>query len=293
MYAGEAKEGSMKIRRFEENPIIRPNMDSRMGDNINGPSLIRAPEWMEKPLGRYYLYFAHHKGEYIRLAYADRLAGPWKTYEPGTLQLKDSFCSHHIASPDVHVDDERHEIRMYYHGITDGGQKTKVALSKDGIHFTARPEVLGEFYFRVFRWKGEYYAISKPAIAYRSKDGLTDFRRGPTLFTDNIRHTALRVDGDVLSVFYTNIGDCPERILLSKVRLGSDWMTWKESASSVVIEPETDYEGADLCLEPSESGWAPNRVRQLRDPAIFRENGKTYLLYSVAGEHGIAIAELT
>jgi hypothetical protein len=33
-------------------------------------------------------------------------------------------------------------------------------------------------------------------------------------------------------------------------------------------------------------------VRQLRDPAIFPENGKTYLLYSIAGENGIAIAEL-
>jgi hypothetical protein len=32
---------------------------------------------------------------------------------------------------------------------------------------------------------------------------------------------------------------------------------------------------------------------QLRDPAIFRESGRTYLLYSVAGERGIAIAEMT
>jgi hypothetical protein len=33
------------------------------------------------------------------------------------------------------------------------------------------------------------------------------------------------------------------------------------------------------------------RVRQLRDPAIHQEGGKTYLLYCVAGESGIAIAE--
>jgi len=30
----------------------------------------------------------------------------------------------------------------------------------------------------------------------------------------------------------------------------------------------------------------------LRDPAIFEEYGRIYLLYSVAGESGIAIAEL-
>jgi len=34
------------------------------------------------------------------------------------------------------------------------------------------------------------------------------------------------------------------------------------------------------------------RARQLRDPCIFREDGLTYLLYAVAGEHGIAIARL-
>src|SRR4051812_7574045 len=78
---------AMQVRRFPENPIIRPNMDARMGDNINGPSLIRIPDWIEQPLGRYYLYFAHHDGRYIRLAYADDLHGPWQTHEPGVLPL--------------------------------------------------------------------------------------------------------------------------------------------------------------------------------------------------------------
>jgi hypothetical protein len=40
-------------------------------------------------------------------------------------------------------------------------------------------------------------------------------------------------------------------------------------------------------------GGEDEPVRQLRDPAIFTEDGRTYLLYSVAGESGIAIAELT
>ena len=43
------------------------------------------------------------------------------------------------------------------------------------------------------------------------------------------------------------------------------------------------------------AGGAPSimHVNQLRDPAIFEEDGRIYLLYSVAGESGIAIAELT
>ena len=57
----------MRIERLSTNPIIRPHMDAMMGDNINGPSLIRVPDWIDNPLGRYYLYFANHKGRYIRL----------------------------------------------------------------------------------------------------------------------------------------------------------------------------------------------------------------------------------
>ena len=33
-------------------------------------------------------------------------------------------------------------------------------------------------------------------------------------------------------------------------------------------------------------------MQQLRDPCIFEENGHTYLFYTVAGEMGIAMAEL-
>ncbi len=60
----------------------------------------------------------------------------------------------------------------------------------------------------------------------------------------------------------------------------------------LVLEPELAYEGADLPLEPCTGGLVKGRVRQLRDPAIYRAAANTYLLYSVAGERGIAIAEL-
>ncbi len=52
--------------------------------------MIRAPDWIEGRLGNYYLYFADHKGRYIRLAYADKLLGPWRIHPPGSLQLEQS-----------------------------------------------------------------------------------------------------------------------------------------------------------------------------------------------------------
>ena len=73
---GEPPSVRISVRRLDNNPIIRPGMDDRMGANIQGPSMIRVPDWLPDPLGRYYLYFADHKGSYIRLASADHIEGP-------------------------------------------------------------------------------------------------------------------------------------------------------------------------------------------------------------------------
>jgi hypothetical protein len=288
----------MHVMRLSNSPIIRPHMDDRMGDNINGPSLIRAPDWVENPLGQYYLYFAHHDGRYIRLAYSNDLLGPWMTYRDGVLPLRDAIFTGHVASPDVHVDQTQHQLRLYYHGSDTpsgggGEQTTRVAVSLDGLHFTALPEKLGRPYFRVFQWQGYHYALAMPGVFYRSRGGLSKFEEGPTLFSRHMRHTALKLDGHCLSVFYTNAGDCPERILWSSIDLRPDWWSWTAAEPVVVLEPELPYEGGDLLRVPSVRGLSMEPVCQLRDPAIFREGDRTYLLYTVAGERGIAMAELT
>ena len=77
--------GFCQKARFVENPLVSVTTTRSLGDNVNGPSVIRVPLWLPHPLGRYYMYFAHHKGAYIRLAYANSLTGPWKVYEPGVL----------------------------------------------------------------------------------------------------------------------------------------------------------------------------------------------------------------
>ena len=100
---------------------------------------------------------------------------------------------------------------MYYHGPVERlGQQSKVALSDNGLVVTASPENLGNSYFRVFTWKGATYALGMPGVFYRSWDGLTDIQEGPSLFTEHMRHTAVMLVGDRLSVFYSNACDCPE-----------------------------------------------------------------------------------
>lgn len=291
-----------KVERLGNNPIIRPNMDDRMGDNINGPSLIQVPDWVRDRLGKYYLYFGHHDGRYIRLAYADDLEGPWRIHSEGVLSLEDSHFEGHIASPDVHVDHKSARIRMYFHGsntVTGGGtgkggaQFTRVSISRDGLNFNAYSELLANPYLRAFQWNGNHYAIAMPGVFYRSENGMSNFEDGPTLFTENMRHSAVIVDENVLQIFFTMVGDSPERIKLSTVDLSDDWMNWTASDPIDLLSPELLWEGSEMPQEPSKRGLIDGQVNQLRDPAIYQEDGRKYLLYSIAGESGIAIAELT
>lgn len=300
----------MRAERFAVNPIIRPDLHPLIGNNINGPSLIRVPSWIRNPLGRYYLYFAHHSGDSIRLACADRLEGPWTLHEPGALRLDASLFTGHIASPDVHVDDAARAIRMYYHGcLTEeeqrrlsgaaeippcwGNQWTRVAIARDGLHFTPRPELLGGSYFRAWAMDGFTYALVMPGIFVRSRDGLGGFEVGPTRFTPHMRHSAVWLRNRTLHVVYSNAFDEPEHLLHATVDVTGDWWDWTVSPPVSILRPERDYEGAGEPLTPSRRGIARGPVHQLRDPAIHEEDGRVYLLYTVAGEQGIAIALLS
>jgi hypothetical protein len=290
------------VERFGENPLITPASDERIGSNINGPSIIRVPHWIEDPLGEYYMYFAHHGGEYIRLAYADDLRGPWEVHPPGSLQLEDTQFDQHIASPDVHVDDEAERIRLYFHGCCgpfqhpDGefGQVTDVATSTDGIEFTVRGESIGAFYFRVWEYADRYYAVANDGHLYSSADPLSTFERHHQLFSDN-RHFAVRlIDDELLQLFMTRIGDRPERIQVAVMDLSPPVEEWQANPHppKTVLWPKRDYEGGNLPIETSEPGAAHDRTRALRDPAIFEEDGRAYVFYAIAGEHGIAGADL-
>lgn len=318
----------MRAHRLLDRPIISPELDPSIGVNIQGPSAIRIPEWVTDRLGNYYLYFADHKGSYIRLAYADQVTGPWHIHVAGSLRLEQSCflteppvasaedlaeherrlersgtrISHdllseittpHIASPDVHVDEAGRRIVMYFHGLDAVGvQVTRAATSSNGIDFVARPEVLGRSYMRVFRHGGVTYALAMPGQLYRSRDGMRDFTPGPILFNPNMRHAAVLKTGDELSVFWTQVGQAPERILLSRIDVSGDWLHWKDEAGREILRPQRSWEGADAPLVPSIRSTAYGQVNQLRDPAILEDKGRIYLFYAVAGESGIAVAEL-
>ena len=317
--------------RLPQNPLITQQLSPTLGDNINGPSLVRVPPWVRHPLGRYYLYFAHHKGTFIRMAYADRLTGPWKIYERGVLDVKSTAFDRpqpdppgnlyytHVASPEVVVDDANQRIVMLVHGwFTDGkrwpdlpkeaarwakensyGQYTQTVVSADGLNFALRPGItLRTSYARLFRWRDSWYTMGRLGVLGRSNDLLSRFETGPNPFdggawAGRVRHVALLARGDTLYVFFSAIGDAPERILLSTIALASDWSAWHASSPVEVLRPMAAYECTGIPITPSKAGEADGPEHALRDPAVIEENGRIMLFYSYCGEQGIAAADVT
>lgn len=326
----------LRVERFRTNPLVMVDSSPTLGKNVNGPTVIRVPDWVEKPLGRYYMYFANHRGDYIRLAYADAVTGPWKIYEPGVLHARDTASyrpqpdpnpevmlrggySTHLASPEILIDNTRRRIIMWSHGwFTNGerwpatslaearawatqkgyGQYSQVAESGDGLRFTSRPAVTKESYLRVFPHGGYFYSVSRLGQLSRAKDPLEVFELGGnpfvgTPFASRVRHVALVPRGTTLQVLFTAIGDAPERIYLTTIDLTKDWSEWRVTAPVEVMRPDMDYECASAPTVPSEVGDVDGRVRQIRDPHVFQDAGRTYLFYAVCGEQGVAGAEIT
>ncbi|WP_419997983.1 twin-arginine translocation signal domain-containing protein [Streptomyces boninensis] len=107
------------------------------------PSIRGVYDKLANPLGRYYLYYGPHDAPGgICLAYGDSLEGPFTEY-PHNPIVKNKWAPHydvsHVASPHVMWHEGKKELWMYFHGENT---TTRLARSKDGIHFTYDKTVL-------------------------------------------------------------------------------------------------------------------------------------------------------
>lgn len=247
-------------------------------DNVNGVSVV-------KNEGGYRVYFANHRGKYIRLMCGARLDKlRWAKLGLGVLHLDDTPCKTHIASPDVHLDQDG-QWEMFYHGDTDDGQHTFYATSPDGFNFESLDEPIAHFYFRRF---GKYAVAKKNnkcGVIYENVEGIwvEKFELIP-----NMRHAYPQVDGNILSLFYTRVGDSPEHIRICVINLGN----WEVINDYELIRAQEDWEGAVYDSRPSSFGAVQDRCNELRDPFVLTDGDKKYLFYIYAGETGIAYTEL-
>jgi len=268
------------------------NQSMANATNINGPSLIKVPDFVKDKLGNYYLYFADHTGQHIKMAYSDHIEGPYTLVKGGTLQLKETPCNKHIASPDVHI--KKDKIVMYYHGDIDAGQFTFESESLDGINFTSYDTVLTPFYHREFEYLGSTYALCKNKninsqlfhkFFTNNEKTKTKYKALYDLMPGS-RHTAVHVENNILYIVYSLVGEAPERLYICKI------VDWEIVSNYELARPELAWEGADQPFKASQYGMSLEFSNQLRDPYIYSENNQLYLLYSYGGESGISFGKL-
>jgi hypothetical protein len=263
------------------------------GNNINGPTLVKVPNFCLNKLGNYYLYFAHHRGKYIRMAYSDNICGPYTIYENGVLSLKNTPGNDHIASPEIIIKDNK--FILYYHTIYNIGynsQSTFVAESYDGLLFVSTNRNISHPYFRYFEYQSNSYGI---AMKGHSCQHIYNFINNK--FIDNCdilqktRHCHVKLINNKLFIFYSVVGDCPEHICFSEL-CKNDNGTFYTLEQKSLVYPELEYEHNNLPPIKSKYGASFEKINQLRDPYVYVEEDNVYILYSICGEQGIAIAKL-
>jgi hypothetical protein len=128
-----------------------------------------------------------------------------------------------------------------------------------------------------------FYAIGKTqensigsTILCRSQSLEGPFERGP-LLARGMRHGDMHfVGGNKMLIFYTLIGDAPERILLAtlEMRNKTDWESWKLLPGPTILTPTLEFEhGNANNTVPSEPGSAGcSSHAQFRDPSFLRDD---------------------
>lgn len=298
-----------KINIIIDKQIFQECNLSDDGDNINGPSIIKVPDFIKNPLGKYYCYFADHGGKYIRMAYSNQITGPYKLYKNGVLHLDNIPGFNHLASPDVHIEEKK--LCMYYHCPYKNGktsQSTFCSYSNDGLTFISDNINIIHPYFRKFNYKNNLYGLAMKTvdcntISYQMKEegclSVTVIMKQINNTWKEVceilpwsRHTCILTINNKNYIFFSSVNDIPEHIKMGELLIDEKNNTYNIINIKSIIKPELFYENHNEPLNKSKYGSSSDFVRQLRDPYVIKDNEEFYILYTVCGEKGIAIGKL-
>lgn len=204
-------------QRLAHRPIITVDNSPRLQQlaeaegyiNINGPSMILVPDWVENPLGKYYLYFSHHKGDFIRMAYGDMPEGPWTVYEAGVLSLEGSgFPVNSVPqlTPEAGFAELWQNFSIYivrdvvlaiYKALMTDQQTRQergIALSQDKTPHIASPELVVDHDNQriLMFYHGQRDTLSQITGIASSGDGISFTNTGKTVAGVYMRHFEYR-----------------------------------------------------------------------------------------------------
>ncbi|KAG4272706.1 hypothetical protein FPRO04_10448 [Fusarium proliferatum] len=262
------------------------------------PSIFHAGEYLDDPLGEWYLYYAPHENPGgISLVYSDSLEGPWKEY-PNNPVIANKWDSHysvpHVSSPDASWNSDAGRMFLYFHG---DNTQTRWAESSNGVDFryggvAVNNQMSGSnttesSYARVF-------AHPNPASKYNyamfymanEKDNRRKIR-----LAESVDGRKWTVDSD-----YVVQPGGPEGTDVS----GANYWTWNGQAyvvyhgsSGKIYARTIDQTLRDVGAEPIllyQSRGKGEDVGRVAAPDIASYGGNTYLFYESGDRLGATIA---
>ena len=120
----------------------------------------------------------------------------------------------------------------------------------------------------------------RPTRSALFEPGPNPFAGGP--YAGRVRHVALLQRGTVLYVFFTAIGDDPERVMMTTIDASGDWTAWRTTEAVELLRPEAPYECPNLPAGPSAAGDVKGPVRQMqRSGGLRRERPDVAFLFDL------------
>ncbi|QDU75841.1 hypothetical protein Pan97_28830 [Bremerella volcania] len=115
------------LPKFAFQAVVLEGKDLRFAPSkeLERASLVKMEGRVDKPLGKYYLYYSPHKHVGVSLAYSDSIEGPWIEYQ-GNPIVQDA------AIPDVRWIEETGKFHLWAH---KKNKQTEMWTSSDGLHF--------------------------------------------------------------------------------------------------------------------------------------------------------------
>lgn len=276
------------------------------------PSVIRAGDYFENPLGEWYLYTAPHDDPGgIVLMYADSPSGPWTEYAGNPVVSREWPPDYdrvpHVSSPDTVWNAQEQKLFLYFHG---GNSVTRFATSEDGITFmyggtavtnamgdvAGKPKVIESSYARVF----EHPDPNSPyrwAMFYMANNDVPVGGPGGVRGVRNIR-LAESVDGRTWVVDPDPLFEqgAEEGVNVSGPNLwerdGQLYVLYHASSGKSyarTIDPTLREVGGTPILLHQSSGQGSDTGR-VASPEIVEADGETYLFYESGDRLGGTIA---
>lgn len=262
------------------------------------PSIFHAGEYLEEPLGEWYLYYAPHENPGgISFMYADSLDGPWTEHgkNPIIKNVWDPYYSvPHVSSPEAIWNKESGRLFVYFHG---DNTMTRWAESEDGLNFKyggiaidnamGGPNVTETSYARVFLNPNKHSKYTY-AMFYMGNE-VDDIRR--------IRK-ATSVDGRTWKAYpeYVVEGGAEEGDNVS----GGNLWKWNNQlyviyhgSSGKMYARTIDRKLENVGTKPIllyEASGVGNDTGRTAAPEIITRKGETYMFYESGQRLGATIA---